>query len=48
VFNLGSNTRTIESPPQGIWRVVEAVGDAQPWSLPPRSGLIAERVRTDA
>jgi alpha-glucosidase len=48
VFNLGSQARTLESPPSGIWRVLESVGGAQPWSLPPQSGLIAERVSSNA
>ena len=48
VFNLGSQPRTLESPPSGIWRVLESVGGAQPWSLPPQSGLIAERVSANA
>ena len=48
VFNLGSQTRTLKSSPSGIWRVLESVGGAQPWSLPPQSGLIAERVSSNA
>jgi alpha-glucosidase len=43
-FNFGSATQVLHSAPSGAWRVVESVGGAVEWTLPPRSGLIAEQV----
>ena len=43
-FNFGSQMRVLESAPSGSWRVLESVGGAVKWSLPPRSGLLAEQV----
>jgi alpha-glucosidase len=44
VFNLGARTQTLAPPLPGHWRVLEAVGAATPWTLPPWSGLVAMRV----
>ena len=43
-FNLGLRPHTLENVPAGSWRVVEAVGGAGTWNLPPWSGLIAQRL----
>jgi alpha-glucosidase len=42
VFNLGSTGVQIQSPPPGSWRLVESIGGATAWTLPPLSALIAE------
>jgi alpha-glucosidase len=44
VFNLGDQPQTLAPPLPGNWRVLEAVGGATPWTLPPWSGLIAMHV----
>lgn len=41
VFNFGTAPHTFSVPPAGQWRLVESVGRAETWSLPPMSGLIA-------
>jgi len=41
VFNLGDATARFAATPPGDWRVLEAVGGAGAWTLPPRSALIA-------
>jgi alpha-glucosidase len=46
VFNLGATPQTLAPPMPGNWRVLQAVGDATAWTLPPLSGLIA--ASTDA
>jgi alpha-glucosidase len=43
-FNFGRHAHTLTDPPPGRWRVLEAVGGASPWTLPPWSGLIAQRL----
>jgi len=40
VFNLG-DAPAVASPPVGNWRVLESIGGATPWTLPPLSALIA-------
>jgi hypothetical protein len=35
---------TLDPAPSGSWRVLEAVGGANAWTLPPWSGLIARRL----
>jgi len=42
VFNLGSTGVQIQSPPAGSWRLLESIGGATAWTLPPLSALIAE------
>jgi alpha-glucosidase len=44
VFNLGDKPQALAAPLPGNWRVLEAVGGATTWSLPPWSGLVAMRV----
>jgi alpha-glucosidase len=44
VFNLGTKPQTLAPPLPGSWRVLEAVGGATIWALPPWSGLVATRV----
>ena len=44
VFNFGGTTRVLPSGPAGTWRVIESVGGAVEWTLPPRSGLLAQQV----
>jgi alpha-glucosidase len=44
VFNLGETPQTFSAPLPGKWRVLEAVGGATPWTLPPWSGLLAMHV----
>jgi alpha-glucosidase len=44
LFNFGSVTQVLEPAPPGTWRVLQSVGGAGKWTLPPRSGLLAERV----
>jgi alpha-glucosidase len=44
VFNFGGTTRVLPSGPAGTWRVIESIGGAVQWTLPPRSGLIAQHV----
>jgi alpha-glucosidase len=44
VFNLGDKAQTIAPPLPGNWRVLEAVGGAATWTLPPWSGLLATRI----
>jgi len=41
VFNFGTTPHTLPVPPAGQWRLVESVGRAETWCLPPMSGLIA-------
>ena len=43
-FNFGSATRVLHSAPPGAWRVLESVGGAVEWTLPPKSGLLAKQV----
>jgi alpha-glucosidase len=43
-FNFGSATRALHSAPSGAWRVLESVGGAVEWTLPPGSGLLAKQV----
>jgi alpha-glucosidase len=44
VFNFGAALAELSSVPSGTWRVVESVGGASKWTLPPRSGLLAEQI----
>jgi alpha-glucosidase len=44
LFNFGNAVHTLQPAPPGAWRLVESVGGAGIWVLPPLSGLIAERV----
>jgi alpha-glucosidase len=44
VFNLGAKPQTLAPPLPGNWRMLEAVGGATMWALPPWSGLVATRV----
>jgi alpha-glucosidase len=44
VFNLGAKPQMLAPPLPGNWRVLEAVGGATPWILPPWSGLMAVHV----
>lgn len=41
VFNLGATPQTLAPPMPGTWRVLQSVGGAAAWTLPPLSGLIA-------
>jgi alpha-glucosidase len=41
VFNLGPTPQTLAPPMPGAWRVLQSVGGATTWTLPPLSGLIA-------
>jgi len=41
VFNLGLAGVRIPAPLPGRWRLLESVGGARAWNLPPLSGLIA-------
>jgi alpha-glucosidase len=43
-FNFGRHAHTLPAPPPGRWRLLEAVGGASAWTLPPWSGLIAQRL----
>ena len=43
-FNFGGTTRVLPSGPTGTWRVIESIGGAAEWTLPPRSGLLAQQV----
>ncbi|HYL72128.1 MAG TPA: alpha-amylase family glycosyl hydrolase [Candidatus Dormibacteraeota bacterium] len=42
-FNFGRQSHALRSVAPGAWRVLEAVGGAGMWTLPPWSGLIAQR-----
>ena len=42
-FNFGRRVHTVDSAPPGSWRILQAVGGANAWTLPPWSGLIAQR-----
>ncbi len=44
-FNFGRRPHMLDPAPRGSWRVLEAVGGANAWSLPPWSGLIAQRLQ---
>ena len=44
-FNFGRRPHTLDPAPSGSWRVLEAVGGAKAWTLPPWSGLIAQRLQ---
>ena len=44
VFNLGLAGVRIPAPLPGRWRLLESVGGARAWNLPPLSGLIAAPV----
>ena len=44
-FNFGRRPHTLDPAPSGSWRVLEAVGGANAWMLPPWSGLIAQRLQ---
>jgi alpha-glucosidase len=44
-FNFGRQPHTLDCAPSGSWRVLEAVGGANAWTLPPWSGLIAQRLQ---
>jgi len=44
-FNFGRQPHTLDPAPPGSWRVLEAVGGANAWTLPPWSGLIAQRLQ---
>ena len=41
VFNLGATAQSIDAPLPGTWQLLESVGGAGLWTLPPFSGLIA-------
>jgi len=43
-FNFGGATRVLPSGPSGTWRVIESIGGAVEWTLPARSGLLAQHV----
>jgi hypothetical protein len=43
-FNFGSETRVLRETPSGAWRILESVGGAVKWVLPPRSGLLARQI----
>jgi alpha-glucosidase len=43
IFNFGRQPHTLDPAPSGSWRVLEAVGGANAWTLPSWSGLIAQR-----
>ena len=44
VFNLGAEAHRWQPRDVANWRVIEQVGGANTWTLPPLSGLIAERL----
>jgi alpha-glucosidase len=44
-FNFGRQPHSLDPAPSGSWRVLEAVGGASAWTLPPWSGLIAQRLQ---
>ena len=43
-FNFGGTPEVLPSVPAGAWQVIESVGGAVEWTLPPRSGLLAQQV----
>ena len=43
-FNFGGTTEVLPSAATGAWQVMESVGGAVEWTLPPRSGLLAQQV----
>jgi alpha-glucosidase len=43
VFNFGNAPQRLDAPLPGAWHVIESVGGASAWTLPPLSGLIAAR-----
>jgi alpha-glucosidase len=42
VFNLGLTATRLQAPPPGSWRLIESIGGASAWHLPPLSALVAE------
>jgi alpha-glucosidase len=44
VFNFERGKHQVAPIPAGQWRVLESIGEATLWTLPPMSGLIARRV----
>jgi alpha-glucosidase len=43
VFNLGDAPQSLRHPPPGAWRLMDAIGGAELWDLPPLAGLIAQQ-----